>query len=90
MQNRQPMSVCGTDKFVCVAAASLNATDKFGQTLGEIETTLSTALSDYDALNLSAWDFSPLAPIVRCEELLRGTYFRGMSPRATWLSQAEI
>jgi 5-methylthioadenosine/S-adenosylhomocysteine deaminase len=62
----EAMNVCGTDKFVCVAAASHTATDKFGQTLAHIQTTLSAALSDYDALNLSAWDFSPLTPIVRC------------------------
>jgi len=63
----EAMDVCGANKFVCAAAPSQNATDKFGQTLGVIQTTLSTALSDYDSLNLSAWDFSPLTPIVRCE-----------------------
>ena len=63
----EAMDVCGVDKFACVAAPSLNATDKFGQTLGDIRTTLSSALSDYDALNLSAWDFAPLTPIVRCQ-----------------------
>lgn len=61
------LDVRGLDKFVCVGASSLNATDKSGQTLGDIQTTLSAALSDYDAMNLSAWDFSPLAPFVRCE-----------------------
>ena len=27
---------------------------------------LKNALADYDALGLSAWQFSPLTPIVRC------------------------
>jgi hypothetical protein len=63
----EAMNVCGIEKFVCVAAPSQNVTDKFGQTLGDIQTTLSTALSEYDALNLSAWDFSPLTPLVSCQ-----------------------
>lgn len=63
----EAMNVCGTDKFVCVAAASQTATDKFGQTFADIQTTLSAALSDYDALNLTGWDFSPVTPVVRCQ-----------------------
>ena len=58
--------VCCADKFVCVAEAGGTATNKLGQTLVEIEQILSTALTEYDAMNLSTWDFAPAAPLVKC------------------------
>lgn len=62
----EALDVCGAPKFVCVAEAGGNATNLFGQTLSDITTVLSTNLADYDAMNLSAWDFSPIAPLVKC------------------------
>ena len=62
----ETIDACGVDKFVCVATTSSSATDKLGQTLAEIESSLTTALSDYDALHLSVWSFSPLAPLIVC------------------------
>ena len=53
-------------KFVCVAETGGNATNKFGQTLAEITTTLNTELASYDALDLSQWDFAPITPLIRC------------------------
>jgi 5-methylthioadenosine/S-adenosylhomocysteine deaminase len=61
----EALSVCGSNKFICAATAT--ATDKLGQAFAQIQSNLTTALSEYDALNLSQWDFSPLAPIVKCQ-----------------------
>jgi 5-methylthioadenosine/S-adenosylhomocysteine deaminase len=63
----EALDVCGKSKFVCVATPSQSPTDKFGQTLGEIQSTLSSAIDGYDALNLSQWRFAPITPLVRCE-----------------------
>jgi cytosine/adenosine deaminase-related metal-dependent hydrolase len=63
----ETLSVCNRSKFICVAAPSQTATDKFAQTFDDITMTLESALEAYDALNLSSWDFAPLAPLVRCQ-----------------------
>lgn len=63
----EAMDICGEDKFLCVAIAGGDSTNKFGQTFAEIETALSIELAAYDALDLSEWDFWPLTPIVGCE-----------------------
>lgn len=62
----EALDVCGAPKFVCVAEPGGNTTNKFGQTLAEITAVLETELAGYDALNLSAWDFAPIAPLVKC------------------------
>jgi hypothetical protein len=62
----EDLDVCGTPKFACVAQASGTATDKLGQTLAEIQTALGDEISAYDALNLTAWKFAPITPVVRC------------------------
>ncbi len=43
------LDVCCRPKFACVAAPGGTEANKLGQTLGEIQSTLSTALSTYDA-----------------------------------------
>jgi len=63
----ETLDVCGTSKFVCVAEDGGTATDKLGQTLAEITSVLSTELAAYDALDLTQWDFSPIAPLTTCE-----------------------
>ena len=63
----EALDVCGAQKFVCVAEAGGNATNLFGETLSDITNVLSTALAEYDAMNLSAWDFSPITPLVKCQ-----------------------
>ena len=62
----EPLDVCGAAKFVCVAAPGGTAGNKLGQTLGEITAAVAGELQRYDDLDLSAWNFSPPAPIVRC------------------------
>jgi cytosine/adenosine deaminase-related metal-dependent hydrolase len=62
----EPLDVCGASKFVCVAAPGGTAANKLGQTLGDITGTIAAELQRYDDLNLSAWDFSPPTPLVRC------------------------
>ena len=62
----EDLDVCAASKFVCVAEAGGTSTNKFGQTLAEIQTALSGAIASYDALNLSAWKFAPITPLVRC------------------------
>lgn len=63
----EALPICGQDKFVCVAESGGTATNKLGQTLAEITTVLETELASYDTLDLSSWDFSPIAPLVRCQ-----------------------
>ncbi len=62
----EDLDVCCQSKFVCVAAPGGTATNKLGQTYAEIVANLTTALTDYDALGLSQWSFSPLVPLVKC------------------------
>jgi cytosine/adenosine deaminase-related metal-dependent hydrolase len=62
----EDLDICCQPKFACVATANGTATNKLGQTLGEIQSALSTSLTQYDALDLTQWDFAPLAPLVKC------------------------
>ena len=61
------LDVCGAKKFVCVAEAGATSTNKLGQTYAEIRSALEQGLATYDAMQLSPWTFSPIAPLVRCE-----------------------
>jgi 5-methylthioadenosine/S-adenosylhomocysteine deaminase len=63
----EDVGVCGRCKFMCVAAASTAATDKFDQTYADIEAAISSGLAGYDALKLTQWTFSPITPLVKCE-----------------------
>jgi cytosine/adenosine deaminase-related metal-dependent hydrolase len=60
------LDVCTTGKFLCVATAGGTATNKFGQTLGDVESALTSAMASYDAMDLTQWDFSPIAPLFDC------------------------
>lgn len=62
----ETMNVCGVSKFVCVAESGGTPTNKLGQTLSEITGILTQGLADYDALDLTQWDFSPITPLVDC------------------------
>jgi cytosine/adenosine deaminase-related metal-dependent hydrolase len=62
----EPLEICGASKFVCVAASGGTAGNKLGQTLGEVTGTIAAELQRYDDLDLSAWNFSPPTPLVRC------------------------
>jgi len=62
----EDLGVCTASKFVCVAEPGGTSSDKLGQTLGDITSALSTQLASYDALGLTAWTFSPIAPLVKC------------------------
>ena len=62
----EAFTACGSSKFLCVAEAGGTSTDKLGQTLGDIESALATALATYDGMDVSQWDFSPLAPLASC------------------------
>jgi hypothetical protein len=53
----EAMTIQSTAKFPYVAEASGTASMKLRQTFAQIESALSQALADYDALNLSAWKF---------------------------------
>jgi cytosine/adenosine deaminase-related metal-dependent hydrolase len=61
------IDICGRSKFLCVAVSAGAAKDKLDQTYGDIVTALETALTEYDALGLSQWSFTPLAPLVQCD-----------------------
>jgi cytosine/adenosine deaminase-related metal-dependent hydrolase len=60
----ETLDVCTSSKFICVAENG--ATAKIGQTFAQIRSILAQALTDYDALNLSTFKFSPLTPVVKC------------------------
>ena len=45
----EDLDVCCRPKFACVAAPNGTAVNKLGQTLAEVQSTLSTALATYDA-----------------------------------------
>ena len=62
----ETLDICSSPKFACVAQAG-TASDKLGQTFGEITSTLASSLAAYDALDKTPWDFSPLAPLTTCE-----------------------
>ena len=63
----EALDVCGTSKFVCVAESGGTASNKLGQTLSDISSALTDGLAAYDALNLTQWKFSPIAPLVDCQ-----------------------
>ena len=63
----ESLDVCGLSKFVCVAESGGTASNKFGQTLTDISSALSDALGAYDALNLTPYAFSPIAPLADCQ-----------------------
>jgi cytosine/adenosine deaminase-related metal-dependent hydrolase len=62
----EALDICGAPKFACVAEPGGTASNKLGQTFAEITQTLESELSTYDAMNLSEWDFAPIAPLVKC------------------------
>lgn len=62
----ETIDICGASKFVCVAQAGGTSANKLGQTYSEIATALDSGLRAYDALDLSAFDFAPITPVVRC------------------------
>jgi len=62
----ETLDVCSTQKFACVAQSTGTATNKLGQTFAEIRSNLSTGLAAYDALDLTAFDFAPITPLVKC------------------------
>jgi 5-methylthioadenosine/S-adenosylhomocysteine deaminase len=62
----EPLDVCAASKFVCVAAPGGTAANKLGQTLADVSAAITGELQRYDDLDLSAWNFSPPAPLVRC------------------------
>jgi 5-methylthioadenosine/S-adenosylhomocysteine deaminase len=62
----EDIDICCQTKFACVAAPGGTATNKLGQTFSQIESALSTNLTQFDSFNLTQWDFMPLAPLVKC------------------------
>lgn len=63
----EEIDVCGRAKFLCVARDGGDATNKFGQTYAQIVFALESELEAYDAMNLSGWDFAPIAPLAVCD-----------------------
>ena len=63
----EDLDVCTGSKFVCVAEAGGTASNKLGQTYAEITSALSSAMQSYDDLNLTQWNFAPIAPLVKCQ-----------------------
>jgi cytosine/adenosine deaminase-related metal-dependent hydrolase len=61
------IDVCDREKFLCVARDDGTASNKFGQTYAEIVAALNTELGAYDAMDLTEWDFEPIAPLAVCD-----------------------
>jgi len=61
----EQLTICGVDKFLCVAEAS--SADELDQTYAEIEAALQAGLVDLDAVSGTGFTFAPLAPLVHCE-----------------------
>jgi 5-methylthioadenosine/S-adenosylhomocysteine deaminase len=60
------LDICGTSKFACVAQSGGTTADKLGDSFPVIKDRLVTELQKYDDRNLTEWDFSPIAPLVKC------------------------
>jgi cytosine/adenosine deaminase-related metal-dependent hydrolase len=60
------VDVCGARKFACVAQPGGTVADKLGDTYEVIKDRLVSELKKYDDKNLTEWDFSPIAPLVKC------------------------
>ena len=66
----EQVTICGATKFLCVAEAA--TTDKLDQTHAQIKAALDAALTNTDAVRDpalyggSAFTFSPLAPLAKC------------------------
>ena len=60
------IDICGRAKFICVAREGGTASNLWGQTLAEIQANLDSAIAAYDAMDLSPWDFAPIAPLTTC------------------------
>src|SRR5262249_12099906 len=63
----EDLPICGAAKFACVAEAGGTTTNKLGHTSAEIAANLAAGLQSYDDMNLTQWDFSPIAPLVKCQ-----------------------
>lgn len=63
----EKLTVCGTEKFLCVAEPSTTA--KLNQTYAQIEAALISGLESYDAMvaSMGISAFTPLAPLTRCQ-----------------------
>ncbi|NUP11105.1 MAG: amidohydrolase family protein [Polyangiaceae bacterium] len=62
----ETVDMCCRDKFLCIAQSGGSAADMLGQTLADIQQALGDAMTDYDDLNLTEWDFAPITPVVKC------------------------
>ncbi|MFI5302721.1 MAG: amidohydrolase family protein, partial [Polyangiales bacterium] len=62
----EAIDVCCVSKFVCVSRPSIASGDKLDQTYATIHASLDKAMSDYDALALSTFNFAPVTALVRC------------------------
>lgn len=63
----EALDICGAPKFACVAEPVGTDSDKLKQTWQEITTALSTELANYDARDMSQWNFAPLTPLATCK-----------------------
>ncbi len=63
----EALDVCSVPKFICVATTTTPSANKFEETLVTITSTISQALTDYDAMNLTPDKFAPIAPLFKCE-----------------------
>jgi len=60
------IDICGQSKFICVAIEGGTTSNKWGQSLAEIDAILNQELASYDAQMLTQWAFAPIAPLVKC------------------------
>jgi hypothetical protein len=53
-------------EFLCASRPSVKSGDKLAETYATIASSLEGAVSSYDAMGLSPYNFAPLTPVVRC------------------------
>jgi len=62
----EDIDICCRQKFLAIAETGGNPNDNLDQLFSEMAEVLESALSDYDAQDLTEWDFAPIAPVVKC------------------------
>jgi len=62
----ETLDVCCREKFLAIGVTGRDPADKLEQTYAEFEGILQTAMVDFDELDISEWNFAPIAPLVKC------------------------
>jgi cytosine/adenosine deaminase-related metal-dependent hydrolase len=62
----EDIDICCRAKFLAIAETGGNPNDNLDQLFSEMTDVLNSSLEAYDALDLTEWNFAPVAPVVKC------------------------